>query len=381
MTLENKKTYRQYTITILSTLTAIILLSSMLVVSETLATGGDFLFKFGSIGNGDDQLKGPVGVAVDSLDRIIVTENNRIKVFDSNGVFQAWLGRCLSGSGCDVPNQRSMGFSCTDATCIRSDVIGTGDGQFATPAGIAIDSSDRIIVAEVGNDRIQVFNSSGNFLFKFGSFCILFFITDCIDPDGAGPLELGDGQFSRPLFVAVDSSDRIIVSDIDNPKRIQVFDSSGNFLFKFEPAFGKLRALAVDNSDNILVADEGGNRILKFDSSGVFQAWLGGCSSGSGCDRPNQRSMGFSCTDDDVTCGRIQGAGDGQFNRPIGIAVDSSGNIMTTEFFNHRVQVFDSSGFLFKFGSECRLNAIGQPGCIDPDGAGPLELGGLFLIP
>ena len=47
--------------------------------------------------------------------------------------------------------------------------LGTGDGQFTSPRGSAVDSTDRIIVADFQNHRVQVFDSSGNFLFTFGS--------------------------------------------------------------------------------------------------------------------------------------------------------------------------------------------------------------------
>ena len=48
---------------------------------------------------------------------------------------------------------------------------GSGDGQFMNPVGIAIDSNGRFIVADTGNHRVQVFDSTGKFLFKFGSEC------------------------------------------------------------------------------------------------------------------------------------------------------------------------------------------------------------------
>jgi hypothetical protein len=45
------------------------------------------------------------------------------------------------------------------------------------------------------------------------------------------------------------------------------------------------------------------------------------------------------------------GAGPGQFNNPLGIAVDSAGNIYVVDFTNRRVQKFDSAGnFLLMFG-------------------------------
>jgi tripartite motif-containing protein 71 len=34
------------------------------------------------------------------------------------------------------------------------------------------------------------------------------------------------------------------------------------------------------------------------------------------------------------------GANNGEFNEPIGVAVDSSGNVYVADFLNHRIQVF-----------------------------------------
>jgi len=46
------------------------------------------------------------------------------------------------------------------------------------------------------------------------------------------------------------------------------------------------------------------------------------------------------------------GAGDGQFNAPTGIAVDSAGDVYVADTANHRIQKFDDQGnFLIKWGS------------------------------
>ena len=46
------------------------------------------------------------------------------------------------------------------------------------------------------------------------------------------------------------------------------------------------------------------------------------------------------------------GTGDGQFNGPLGIAVDSSGHVYVADTGNAHVQKFDSTGaFLMKWGS------------------------------
>ncbi len=182
--------------------------------------------------------------------------------------------------------------------------LGTGDGQFAFPSGVAVDpSSGNIVVADRVNHRIQVFDSSGSFLTKFGSF-------------GSG-----DGQFSAPLGVAVDpSSGNIVVAD-ENNHRIQVFDSSGSFLTKFgslgsgngQFSLSSPVGVAVDpSSGNIVVADFNNHRIQVFDSSGSFLTKFGSL-----------------------------GSGDGQFNLPLGVTVDpSSGNILVADRNNNRIQVF-----------------------------------------
>lgn len=91
---------------------------------------------------------------------------------------------------------------------------GSGDGQFSSPKGIALDSSGNAFVVDTGNSRVQKFNSSGTYQSKFGS---------------AGS---GDGQFSSPSYIHIDASDNIYVTDTGN-SRVQVFNSAGTFLRKF----------------------------------------------------------------------------------------------------------------------------------------------------
>ncbi|CAB1333299.1 unnamed protein product, partial [Coregonus sp. 'balchen'] len=54
---------------------------------------GEFLFKFGSHGEGNGQFNAPTGVAVDTNGNIIVADwgNSRIQVFDSTGSFLSYI--------------------------------------------------------------------------------------------------------------------------------------------------------------------------------------------------------------------------------------------------------------------------------------------------
>ena len=86
---------------------------------------------------------------------------------------------------------------------------GNGDGQFLTPAGIAIDKDDNIYVTEIGNNRIQVFDKNGTFITKWGK-------------EGSG-----NGEFGNLHGIFVDrATGWVYVADTAN-NRIQVFKPAG----------------------------------------------------------------------------------------------------------------------------------------------------------
>ena len=45
---------------------------------------------------------------------------------------------------------------------------GSGEGQFNTPLGIAVDNAGNVYVADALNSRVQKFSSSGTFITKLG---------------------------------------------------------------------------------------------------------------------------------------------------------------------------------------------------------------------
>jgi DNA-binding beta-propeller fold protein YncE len=91
--------------------------------------------------------------------------------------------------------------------------------------------------------------------------------------------------------------------------------------------------VAVDSSGNVYVADTGNHLIQKFTPDTT--------------DPTDPLKMVF------LTKWGLFGEGDGEFNRPQGVAVDSNGNVYVVDTGNNRVQKFSSSGgFLTKWGSE-----------------------------
>ena len=87
--------------------------------------------------------------------------------------------------------------------------LGRGDGQLYGTFGVATASSGNIIVTDYYNSRVQIFDSQGTFLLKFGT-------------PGVGC----DGCFYYPVGVAVDATGNIYVADSNN-NRIQVFTPGG----------------------------------------------------------------------------------------------------------------------------------------------------------
>jgi DNA-binding beta-propeller fold protein YncE len=111
---------------------------------------------------------------------------------------------------------------------------GTGDGEFAEPHGVAVDSSDNVYVVDTKNFRIQKLTSDGKFITQWGT-------------DGTG-----DGEFQKPHSIAVDSSNYIYITDEDN-KNVQKYTGDGEFVTQwgFEAAgdeTGEPHGIEIDSS-------------------------------------------------------------------------------------------------------------------------------------
>jgi DNA-binding beta-propeller fold protein YncE len=117
------------------------------------------------------------------------------------------------------------------------------------------------------------------------------------------------------------------------------------------------------------VSDDWTNTISVFDSSGRFLRKWGKAGSGDGelnrpaglavekngniivVDSGNNRLQVFTPDGKFVGKAGSAGSGDGQFNQPWGITLDKDGNIYVADWKNHRVQKLSPEGkFLMTFG-------------------------------
>jgi tripartite motif-containing protein 71 len=101
----------------------------------------------------------------------------------------------------------------------------------------------------------------------------------------------GNGQFSHPRGIDVDSSGNVYVADVSN-HRIQEFTNTGKFITKWGSqgsGNGQFQApsdVAIDGSDNVFVSDTSNQRIQKFTVTGKFIRQWGGNIPTSGISSP-----------------------------------------------------------------------------------------------
>ncbi len=174
-----------------------------------------------------------LGIACDTAGNVYVLdrEDAKVKAFTSDGTFL----RDWGGSG-----------------------NANGQFSFGTPDEynmIALDPADQVYVCDPGNRRVQVFDTSGNFLRKWG------------DP-GSLP-----GQFAAndPSGLTIAPDGRVILSCNGSPQ-IRVFDPQGQFLSS-TPNYGKLGRVAI-TPDGLLVGGNSTFYVLdpKFAAIGTFSS-------------------------------------------------------------------------------------------------------------
>ncbi len=296
-------------------------------------TDGTFVAKWGTQGNANGEFNAPHGIDVSPSGLIYVADsgNDRVQLFDDTGTWQGSFGQTGSGDGqfeqpmgitvngngdvfvSDPGNDRIQLFSVLPVVAqsqstlqaIKYQFSGTVDGSFIDPTGVDLDSSGRLIVADRGNDRIQIFASSGVVI--------------------GGPLKLVDtwvddsrGRFSygNPDGIVVATDGRVYAVD-NGQDKIKVFSADGQFIKQFGPQLaGNVTLknpldLALDSNGDLYITDPDLDAVIKVDANGNFIAQFGGT-----------------------------GSALGKLDFPSGIALDAADNIYVVDSLNDRIQKF-----------------------------------------
>ena len=152
------------------------------------------------------------GIDVDPVSQDVwITGNNKVAKYSSDGTLQFEVG----------------GF-------------GTAPGLFNGASALAVHpSTGDVYVTDVGGNRIQQFDSSGNFVRAFGA--------------GAGT------AFDNPLGIDVDADGYVWVADVYNGK-LQKFTSTGTYVSTLGGTGSAPFAVSVDPDGNVWVSDFDGSR-------------------------------------------------------------------------------------------------------------------------
>ncbi|MFB6230641.1 MAG: 6-bladed beta-propeller [Salinibacter sp.] len=305
----------------------------------------------------------------------------------------------LLGAGCQPSAPEAPSYQFVQAWGTQGDA----PGEFFHPVGITI-ARGRVYVSDTGNNRIQVFDTTGTVLRSFDASNILSGpmqrpmhleatahekspVTHLVVPEyGHDHLHLfgrkggsqstigstgsGSGQFDAPAGVAIGTAGQVYVADFYN-HRVQLLqpgtgqvrqwgtsDTSGSAPGQF--TYPTDVTLLPDGS--LVVADAYNHRIQRFGPEGNHQWTVPPNTTQPGstktrfnvatavetgpqgrifvADYYNHRIKIFSAEGKRLAMFGEQGSGEGQFVRPIDVAFDASGTLYVVDFGNNRIQVF-----------------------------------------
>ena len=270
------------------------------------------------------QLYGPRGVAVDSSGNLYIADsaNHRIRRVDPAGTITT-----VAGTG-------SKGFSGDGGPAVQA--------QLDDPSGVAVDPAGNLYIADNENNRIRKVDASGT-------------ITTIAGKNFG--VEVGnraywavDAQLNGPYFVATDAAGNVYFSEITADPTGSI-PGGGNFRIRKVDVSGIMTTVAgngkrgfsgdggpgaeamlhgpggvaTDAAGNVYFADRFNHRIRRVDASGIISTIAG--------------SGGYGTHEEGGFSGDGGPAVEARLNIPIGVAVDSAGNVYVADSENHRIRV------------------------------------------
>jgi serine/threonine protein kinase, bacterial len=240
----------------------------------------------------------PWGVTIDKNENLYVTDqaNGLVRKIDPSGTVSTLAG-----------NSNGIGYA---------DGVGA-KASFSQMFGLAVDQTGNVFVADGGNNMIRKISPNGNVSTIAGS--------------GKTGADNGKGvaaSFNDPSGVAIDPANNVYVADFGNNeiRKItpngEVSTFAGNLNLGYSDGTGALAsfnhpsAVAVDASGNVFVADDGNCLIRKITPEGATTTIAGTRALGSANGIGTQASFHF----------------------PLGIAIDSEGNIYVADSFNNQIR-------------------------------------------
>ena len=308
------------------------------------------------------ELNSPAGVSVDAKGNLVIadTSNNRVRVVAvSGGTFYGQpmtLGDIYTVAGDGTSGRSGDGGPATSA-------------ELNSPAGVAVDGAGNLVIADADNNRIRVVAATtGTFYGQAMTTGDIYTVAGTNKQwiSGLGGLAtsaefIWNGQYPGIIGVALDNAGNLVTTSSSANRVLVVTASTGTFYGQSMTArhiysiagdgtYGysgdggpatKARlaypwGVAVDSFGNVLIAADQNNRIrVVAEQNGTFygQAMTAGhiyTVAGDG-------RCGFSGDGGPATSARVC--------IPVGVAVDSHGNLLVTDTGNGAIRVVpDKSG-------------------------------------
>jgi cholesterol oxidase len=253
------------------------------------------------------RLNGPRGVALDSAGNVYVADNlnNVIRKVTPDGMVSTLAGVVgEAGSNDGVSNT----------------------ARFNSPVGMTVDQTDNVYVADFLNSTIRKITPDG----------VVSTLAGVAGETGASDGPVSEARFQNPGGLGVDSHGSIYVGDSGNATVRKITpegivstlagvagETSASDGVGGEARFIRTGNPAIDTAGNIYVADNGNHTIRKITPEDVVSTLAGVAA-----------EPGFS-----------DGTGSAaRFNGPIGVAVDTSGNIYVGDMDNNAIRKITPSG-------------------------------------
>jgi hypothetical protein len=264
--------------------------------------------------NSNAQFYSPTGVAADNGGNVYVADqkNNLIRKITPSGT--NWIVTTIAGG-----TSGALDGTNTDA-------------QFYSPTGIALDSATNLYVADQFNYTIRKITPSG-------TNWVVSTIAGLARVSGAQNGANDNARFLNPTGVAVDNAGNIFVADEFNNAIRKVTPDGTNWIVSTiaggsqgasngantAAQFSDPAGVAVDANDRVFVADQFNNTIRLITPSGTN--WVVTTIAGQ-LDAGASNGLG----------------GNAQFNTPVGVALDTNGNVYVADYFNNAVRKMTPSG-------------------------------------
>ncbi len=252
------------------------------------------------------RLRFPHGAAVDGSGNLYIadTRNHRIRKVGAGGTITTVAGTGTDGFGGDSGPASAA--------------------QLNRPAGVAVDGSGNLFIADTNNHRIRKVDAEGTITTVAGTSGQGF-------SGDSGPATAA--QLNGPNGVAVDGFGNLYIADTNNHRirkvgadgTITTVAGTGTAVFSGDgrPATAAQlngpNGVAVDSSGNLYIADTNNHRIRKVDTRRTITTVAG------------TGTAGFS--------GDSGPATDARLNGPNGVAVDGFGNLFIADTNNHRIRL------------------------------------------